>query len=291
MIRFVDETHQYFDGDKELISVTTLMRKHGLAPDYSAVRSDVLQAKAERGSLIHKEIEEYIKNSEVGFTTETTEFIKYVARSGVKIIASEQILHNDIVAGTCDLLLNYGDGVYTIADIKTTSTLHRESVGWQLSIYALLTGNELVKKGQAFHFDPDGNLKVVDVPLKPREEVEKLMQCEREGRIYNREVSLVDDSQLEVMFQAQSIIETADRMKKEADAMMEQVKSAILDAMERNSVKTFENDFLKITYVAPSTRTTIDSAKLKKEMPEVAEKYQKTSETKASLRITLKEQK
>ena len=78
MIRFDEKTHQYFLNDKELIGVTRLMRKHGLAPDYTAVRSDVLNAAAERGTLIHEEIEEYNKTGEIGFTTECANFAKFI---------------------------------------------------------------------------------------------------------------------------------------------------------------------------------------------------------------------
>jgi hypothetical protein len=43
-----------------------------------------------------------------------------------------------------------------------------------------------------------------------------------------------------------------------------------------------------MTYVAPTTRTTIDSTKLKKDHPEIAEQYSKTSNVSASVRVTLK---
>ena len=45
---------------------------------------------------------------------------------------------------------------------------------------------------------------------------------------------------------------------------------------------------MTVTYVKPTTRTSIDSTKLKKDMPEVAEKYSKTSNVKSSIRIKLK---
>ena len=72
------------------------------------------------------------------------------------------------------------------------------------------------------------------------------------------------------------------------DDESEEIKKAIMKAMEDNSVYSFENEALKVTYVAPTTRTTIDSARLKKELPEIAEKYTKRSDVKASLRITIK---
>jgi len=44
-----------------------------------------------------------------------------------------------------------------------------------------------------------------------------------------------------------------------------------------------------ITCVAPTTKTSIDSTKLKKEMPEIAEKYSKTSTVSGYVKITLRE--
>jgi hypothetical protein len=40
--------------------------------------------------------------------------------------------------------------------------------------------------------------------------------------------------------------------------------------------------------VAPTTKTTIDSTKLKKEHPDIAEQYTKVSNVSASVRITVK---
>ena len=42
---------------------------------------------------------------------------------------------------------------------------------------------------------------------------------------------------------------------------------------------------VKLTYVGPTTRTSIDTKKLKEEEPEIAKKFMKTSEVKASVRI------
>lgn len=286
MITFDEQKHEYTLDGKKLISVTQLMQKHGLAPNYAGVSTEVLEKKAERGSLIHAEIEDFIKNGEIGFTEELAQFRDYISKTKIASIESEKIVHNDLVAGTLDLLF-IEDDIQTIADIKTTATLHKEAVSWQLSIYNYLNG-WTAEKGQAFHFNNEGVLKVVDIPFKPKEEVEKLMQAERNGEQYQLPQIVIDTNQLAIIEEATKIIAEADHMKKEAEIRMNEVKEAILKAMEKNSVKSFENDSLKITYVAPVTKTTLDSARLKKELPDVAEKYSKTSEQKASIRITVK---
>lgn len=286
MIEFKKDTHQYFLNGKELISVTKLMQKHGLAPDYSAVSQDVLERKAERGTFIHAEIEAFNKNGEIGFTKELENYIEYQSEKKFECLESELIVYNDICAGTLDLLLDYG-GELVIADIKTTAKLHQEAVSWQLSIYNYLLGWQ-AEKAQAFHFDQDGNLKVVTIPFKPKNEVEKLMECERQGIYYKQDVS-IPYSQLVILEKAQEIIEQAERQKKEGEALLNDVKDAIMQAMEKNAVKSFESSRLKITYVDAIQRTTIDTARLKQEKPDIVENYSKTTITKPSIRITLKE--
>lgn len=287
MIEFNEATHEYFLDGKKLISVTQLMRKHGLAPDYSAVNQAVLTAKAERGTLIHKEIEQFIKKSEVGFTNELNAFIEYIWKSGVKVIQSETIAFNDIVAGTADLVLEDANGDRIIADIKTTATLHKESVSWQLSIYAKLLEQHGCTKGQAFHFDADGNLKVVDIPLKPIAEVERLLDCERDGVKFYSALQ-VSQMALSELYSLEAYIEHCEQQKKQTEERAKELREMLLDEMEKQGVKTFENERIRLTYVAPQTRSTIDSARLKKDHPEIAEKYQKQTSVKASLKITLK---
>jgi uncharacterized protein YpuA (DUF1002 family) len=76
--------------------------------------------------------------------------------------------------------------------------------------------------------------------------------------------------------------------KKQLEAQDKDVRQQLEKVMGEYGITSFENDLLKVTYVAPTTRTTIDSAKLKKELPAVAEKYTKISQVKGSVRIEVK---
>lgn len=78
------------------------------------------------------------------------------------------------------------------------------------------------------------------------------------------------------------------RQKKALDEKEKVMKESLREAMERTGIKMFESPDLKFVYVAPTTRTSIDSAKLKKKYPEIAEECSKTSEVSASVRVTLK---
>ena len=78
------------------------------------------------------------------------------------------------------------------------------------------------------------------------------------------------------------------RLKKELEDQEKQLKQKLVEAMEAYGVKSFENDLIKMTYVAPTTRSTIDSARLKKDHPDIVEQYTKVSDVAASVRVTLK---
>lgn len=79
-----------------------------------------------------------------------------------------------------------------------------------------------------------------------------------------------------------------DRQKKELEAQDKVVRQQLQEFMDQYGIKKFENDILKITFIEPTTRTTIDSKKLKEDLPAIAEKYAKVSQVKGSVRIEVK---
>lgn len=296
---FEEDTHQYFltdakTGDivKELISVTTLLKKHGLAPNYDGIPFSTLEAKAKYGKLVHAEIENYIKNGEIGFSGELGEFVEYCKSNKIKPKKSEFIVYNDIVAGTVDMLSSQFCGeeeLDFLNDFKTTTVLHNESVSWQLSLYAYLYRSQFGKDiagAKAFHFN--GVLKVIDIPLKPIEEVEKLIEAERNGEIYQPKQLVFANDLLRQIEVAENKIKNFESLKKEVESQADNLRKQIIEIMKAQNIKSFENDSLKITYIEPTTRETIDSTRLKKELPEIAEQYKKLSNVKASVRILLK---
>ena len=76
--------------------------------------------------------------------------------------------------------------------------------------------------------------------------------------------------------------------QKELEQKVYDMREVIKAAMEQCGVKSFENENIRITYVAPTERKSIDSTRLKKEHPEIAEAYQKISQVKASVKIEVK---
>lgn len=290
--------HTYTLGDKVLISVTQLIRKHGLAPSYEGIDEEVLRRKAERGSLIHEEIERYIKHGEIGFTSEQEDFARFVSELGITNMRSEEIVNNDLVAGTADLMairtLKSEQGAKYInrvlVDYKTSVHVDKEAVRWQLSLYERLSG-EKFDELYVFHLLEDSEKsKYILLEHIPAEEVEKLLQCEREGTIYQPRALSVPSELLAAAQEAERAVKLAEANKKAAEANAATIRAQLIEAMEAQGIKSFEtaDKSMLITYVEPSIRETIDSTRLKKERPEVAAEYSKKSTVKASVRITVR---
>ena len=289
-MQFNADTHEYELNGEKYISVTQLLKKHGLSPDYSKIPTETLNAAAEKGKVIHNEIDRYIKSGEVGFTPELGYFIDLCDDYKLTPTSSEVIVYNTEykVAGTIDLWGFCENNAIFIADHKTTSTLHTESLSWQLSLYRFLAGNEVsITKAFGTHLRPTGG-KLVEVKFKPESEVMRLLEAEKNGETYAAPKQEVIIAQQAEIVRLTRTIDNLNEQKKEAEAALDEIKQVLIKAMKNNGIKSLENDYIALTYVAPTTRSTIDSARLKKELPDVAAAYSKTSEVAESLRIKVK---
>lgn len=78
------------------------------------------------------------------------------------------------------------------------------------------------------------------------------------------------------------------QMKKQLDEQEKTLRTELVKAMEMHNIKSFENDMIKMTYVAPTIKNTLDGKALKKDHPDLFAQYSKTSGVSASVKITLK---
>ncbi len=68
----------------------------------------------------------------------------------------------------------------------------------------------------------------------------------------------------------------------------DELKKAILNEMESKGIIKLETDNLVISYIAPTDRETLDTKKLRKDMPDVYDDYVKLSPVKSSIRIKVR---
>lgn len=101
-----------------------------------------------------------------------------------------------------------------------------------------------------------------------------------------------EETELQVMQSAVpeviKVITDINLQKKKLDEQEKLMRKKLLEAMETYGIKKFENEHIAFTYVAPTTKTTIDSTKLKKKYPDIAEECSKVSNVSASVRISVK---
>lgn len=99
-------------------------------------------------------------------------------------------------------------------------------------------------------------------------------------KLENGEYGLVSDA-------INTIVEIEKQIK-DLKALQDSYKENLLKEMEENNVLKVDTEKLLISYVAPSTRETLDSKKLKEDLPDIYDLYVKFTDVKSSLRIKVK---
>lgn len=104
--------------------------------------------------------------------------------------------------------------------------------------------------------------------------------------------TIIEETALETFKNGQSAIiqKISDLVltKKQLDEEEKKLKEKLKEAMEFYGVKKFESDHLTITYVAETTTTTIDTSKLKKKYPDIAEECSRETKKSAYVRVSIK---
>ena len=289
-IKFDDNLHKYTVDGKEVISVTQLLQKHKITPNYDAVDKELLRVASERGTLIHEEVEKWIESGECGFTEEAERICDYLNSTADRDsqIISEQIVANDIVAGRFDILFTHKKEL-VLADIKTGNSKHLYGWSWQLSLYKYLYERMYEKKIEhlGIIWVRESGMTVIPCEYVGDEKIENLLKAEREGRLISDVDLGVSEEELEDLTELMEEIKAKEDELKLMKEKVDKVKEILYGTMEKEGVKTVDRGNLKITYVAPSCRTSVDSKKLEKEEPEIYKKYVKTTTVAGSIKITL----
>ena len=104
--------------------------------------------------------------------------------------------------------------------------------------------------------------------------------------------AVLEENQMTIFKSAVSgitqVISNIAKEKKRLDEEDKKMREELEHAMESYGVKSFENEFIKMTYVEPTTKVTVDSKKLKADFPDIYSKCSKVSDVKASVRIAVK---
>lgn len=138
MIEFDEETHTYLVDGIIVPSVTQILKVR-FGGKYDWVNHKTLQAAAERGTRIHKAIEDHCLCGYDDGSQEIRNFDFLLKIHKLKVVENEVPVvitkEGFTCAGRLDLILEK-DGL-CVADIKTTSNIDKEYLAAQLNLYRI----------------------------------------------------------------------------------------------------------------------------------------------------------
>lgn len=301
-------SHTYLlDGEKPLIGVTELMKKHGLGADYSGIPEKVLNKAAEEGTALHKEIEDYDNGLSVLRSPLIEQYAKLCAQTGLIFVSNEYLVSdNELVASSID-------GVYglknrerkknevVLIDYKSTQKVHTRPLQFQLGIYKVLFERQnpglTVVATYCLHLDKKTKSIKGLVPIEPvsEAEVDALLEAERQGIIYiddkeepSAELVLTDQELAAYVVQQAEITRLKEQIKKIEDTL-KGMDNRVKDYMLEHGLEKLEGGGGVFTLKKAYKRAGIDVDRLKKIQPGLYEQYKK--ETTVSASISFKQNK
>ncbi|MGJ1014958.1 hypothetical protein ACR77X_13675 [Bacteroides salyersiae] len=290
---FNEENHTYFLGEKQLKGITGMISRQLFPDKYKAVPEFILKRAAEKGSRIHAQCQ-FVDTT--GFTPESVEaenYLKERTKAGYKAFANEYtVSDNEYFASNIDCVWEKDEKI-SLGDIKTTASLDREYLSWQLSIYAYLfeLQNPLIKVDKLFGIWLRGDKsELVEIERKPDVEVKRLLECEIKGEhfLFNAPVP-VDEKLLIPMQLVDTIIDIEVQASYIAE-VQKGYKEKLKIAMRENGVKSWDAGRLRVSYTPASTGNSFDAKKFQADHPELYAKYIKKSPKADSIRITIREE-
>lgn len=286
MITFDKDNHAYYkDGDIKPSVNQILDRVFGSKFDEIKDNPFVIRAR-DKGTLIHKAIENYVKKRiKPDFPMiEFDNFLKICKREKIKFDIAEEYLYcltpYGDYCGTADNIFTAGK---LLTDTKTGSKKDIDRWTKQLSLYAkaknYMGGN--IEKIAVIWVHNDIN-EYIPLEILPDNELNDIIKAyynnETLKEVVSAELATVN---AEISTKISQTIEAIEKLEE----VVKLFREAVLSEMQLKGIKKFDNGQISITYIEPTTRVSIDSKKLKEELPDVYKKYSKESEVKASIKI------
>lgn len=292
-VTFIEETHQYFIGKKELKGVTGTLIKKAFPDTYKNIPESVLMKAAERGGLIHNTFETFCSIFDADIkqypnpTEELQAFHNMLVSFGLHYVASEYLVTDgENFASAIDCIFADDEGNIYLVDYKTTATLHYDNVSLQLSIYAKWfeeQNPDLKVKEIVCMWFKNGQSKFQPLPRVADYQIDDLINAYLANDTdYQYKVEVPEQfSALEQEYRL--ITARVDDLKIKQD----ELKEKIMKMMEDNKQKSVKTQFASYSYVAATTKKTFDTKLFKDTEPDHYEHYLKETTTKPSIRIKL----
>lgn len=292
-VTFIEETHQYFIGKKELKGVTGTLIKKAFPDTYKNIPEYVLMKAAERGGLIHNTFETFCSIFDADLkqypnpTVELLAFHSMLVAYDLHYVASEYLVTDgENFASAIDGIFADNEGNIYLVDYKTTATLHYDNVSLQLSIYAKWfeeQNPDLKVKEIVCMWFKNGQSKFQPLPRVSDEQIDELINAYlADDAEYQYKVEVPEQfSALEQEYRL--ITARMDALKIKQDDLKEQM----MKMMEANKQKSIKTNIGSYSYVESTTKRTLDMKLFKQKYPNAYEKLTEVSISKPSIRIKL----
>ena len=292
-VTFIEESHQYFIGKKELKGVTGTLIKKAFPDTYKNIPESVLMKAAERGGLIHNTFETFCSIFDADLkqypnpTEELLAFHSMLVAYDLHYVASEYLVTDgENFASAIDGIFADSEGNIYLVDYKTTSTLHYDNVSLQLSIYAKWfeeQNPDLKVKEIVCMWFKNGQSKFQPLPRVADYQIDDLINAYlADDTDYQYKVEVPEQfSALEQEYRL--ITARMDALKIKQDDLKEQM----MKMMEANKQKSIKTNIGSYSYVESTTKRTLDMKLFKEKYPNAYERLTKVSFSKPSLRIKL----
>lgn len=292
-VTFIEESHQYFIGKKELKGITGTLIKKAFPNTYKNIPESVLMKAAERGGLIHNTFETFCSIFDADIkqypnpTEELQAFHSMLVAYDLHYVASEYLVTDgENFASAIDGVFADNEGNIYLVDYKTTATLHYDNVSLQLSIYAKWFEEQnpyLKVKEIVCMWFKNGQGKFQPLPRVADWQIDDLINAYlADDAEYQYKVEVPEQfSALEQEYRL--ITARMDVLKIKQDDLKEQM----MKMMEANKQKSIKTNIGSYSYVESTTKRTLDMKLFKEKYPNAYEKLTKVSISKPSIRIKL----
>lgn len=296
-VEYIDSTHQYYYKGRELKGITNLLHKYVFPNLYANVSQQTLAKAANRGNIIHEQVELVASLGVMPTLDSVKAFVNYINREGYEIVGSEYVmLIGEDHASAADLVMHKIDASETeveIWDIKSTYSVNKEYVRWQNSMYKYgleeLNPSLKVTRICCMWLRDDekrGTIcKLIELgEPRPKTDIDELFRCEKEERLFNEN----EKTPAFILQNEEALLDIQERIAA-LKVEEEELKATIFEGMMNSNISSYKTKNCTYSLKAGSERVSLDTKAFDADdevtYAALLEKYKKVTKVKPTLAI------
>ena len=265
-VLFNEEEHSYWLDGKKLSGITGMLQRQLFPTEFDGIPKHFIQGAADYGTCVHQSCEEFDKNWVNDGTQEVNDYIELCKDYGLVHECSEYTVTDGTNwASMIDKVYRVSEDAFNLGDIKTYGQMTPEKLEkarWQLSIYAYffeLIRNKMKKDGSFDHIK-----EIIFVNRIPSEVCKELLDSDLRGEQFVNPYNIPD----KYKSQEQTIRDLI-QTKTEVEEQLANIKARILVDMEKQGVKTWATETMRLIRKLPTTRSSFNLSAFKSDHPEL----------------------